>query len=365
MSVGFGAAADASARLDEALELIAASAGRRDLDPIPRFPQDAIAALGRAGALAWNARPGTVRPPAAAELELVRRVARADGSVGRIFDGHLNAVERLLVQAPAQLREQELAAVRVGRLSAGVWGGDPRPGEGPPASVVTVGGEEVLRGVKTFCSGAGGLDRALVLARDLGGAPPAAVWVDLRDSAHVEVDPDWYLGHGLRASVSHRVVFHDAPVIARFGGPGALGEQPWFARDALRTASTWAGMADAAVEAMLAELSDRPGRGAIEDLATGRVLTAQRTISLWIEAGARAMDSRADLAAVALHARVAIADQCRALLDEAARACGSWPFARGTTLDRCRRDLEVFLLQHRLDPLLASAGSAALDEGPR
>ena len=53
--------------------------------------------------------------------------------------------------------------------------------------------------------------------------------------------------------------------------------------------------------------------------------------------------------------------QCGVLLDEAARACGSWPFARATALDRCRRDLEVFLLQHRLDPMLAGAGSTTLD----
>jgi hypothetical protein len=60
---------------------------------------------------------------------------------------------------------------------------------------------------------------------------------------------------------------------------------------------------------------------------------------------------------------VAIADACRGLLDEAARACGSRPFATAGALDRARRDLEVFLLQHRLDPLLARAGSAALEEG--
>ena len=54
--------------------------------------------------MAWNAQPGADRPPAAAELGLVRIVARADGSVGRILDGHLNGVERLAVQAPAELR---------------------------------------------------------------------------------------------------------------------------------------------------------------------------------------------------------------------------------------------------------------------
>jgi hypothetical protein len=36
------------------------------------------------------------------------------------------------------------------------------------------------------------------------------------------------------------------------------------------------------------------------------------------------------------------------------------PFATGGTLDRARRDLELFLLQHRLDPMLARAGAAVL-----
>ena len=103
MSVGFGTSADISAHLGDALELIAATAPDRDQEPVARFPECEIAVLERAGALAWNAQPKSVRPPASAELALVRQVARADGSVGRIFDGHLNAVERLLVQGPAEL----------------------------------------------------------------------------------------------------------------------------------------------------------------------------------------------------------------------------------------------------------------------
>ena len=47
--------------------------------------------------------------------------------------------------------------------------------------------------------------------------------------------------------------------------------------------------------------------------------------------------------------------------DEAARACGSRPFVRAGALDRARRDLQVFLLQHRLDPLLARSGAAELE----
>jgi alkylation response protein AidB-like acyl-CoA dehydrogenase len=288
-------------------------------------------------------------------------VARADSSVGRIFDGHLNGVERLAVQAPPELRDRELASVRDRRLRVGVWGADPRPGEGPPATIVGAIAGEALSGVKTFCSGAGGLDRALVLARDPEAKPPVAVWVDLTDSEAVEVDEHWYRGAGLRASVSHRVVFHEARVLGRLGPPGALAGQPWFSRDALRTAATWAGMADAALDAALRELAERPGRGALEDLAAGRMLTAHQTITVWMKRAARAMDEQpAELPDVALHGRAAIVEACRILLDEAARACGSHQFATGGPLDRARRDLELFVLQHRLDPMLARAGSDAL-----
>src|SRR6185437_4676539 len=76
--------------LDDALARVAMSAGERDRAPLPPFPEEVIADLEAVGAMAWNAQPGTDRPPAAAELGLVRSVARADGSIGRILDGHLN-----------------------------------------------------------------------------------------------------------------------------------------------------------------------------------------------------------------------------------------------------------------------------------
>jgi hypothetical protein len=74
------------------------------------------------------------------------------------------------------------------------------------------------------------------------------------------------------------------------------------------------------------------------------------------------MDAEApDLAEIALFGRHEIAESCRRLLHEAAAACGSRPFAHGSDLDRARRDLELFLLQHRLDPLLARAGHRTLE----
>ena len=345
--------------LDVVLAGIADSAGDRDRagDGL----EAPLEALRLHGVLGANAVAGTGRPPAAGELALVRAVAAADSSLGRVLDGHLNAIERLAVQAPPALAEAELARAGAGELRAGVWGGEPRPGEGEPARVHPGPDGEHLSGVKTFCSGAGLLDRALVVARAEGGGPPVLVWIDLHDPERVEIDPGWYRSSGLRASASHRVVFHAAPVIARVGPPGAISAQPWFGRDALRTAASWAGMADAAVAAALDELAARPGRGSLEELAAGELLGAQATITSWLDAVAPAMDDPgADLSAAALHGRVAIAAAARAILEIAARACGSHPFATGGDLDRVRRDLELFLLQHRLEPGLRRAGAAAL-----
>ena len=145
------------------------------------------------------------------------------------------------------------------------------------------------------------------------------------------------------------------------GRPGSISEPPWFARDALRTAAPGPGWPTRRCGPPWRR-SPRGRRAArSKALAAGRMLTAQRTISVWLDAAAAAMDvAGPDLARVGLHARAAISDACRViLLDEAARACGSRPFARAGALDRARRDLEVFLLQHRLDPLLARAGEAA------
>ena len=58
--------------------------------------------------------------------------------------------------------------------------------------------------------------------------------------------------------------------------------------------------------------------------------------------------------------RAEIDRAAKAILADAAAACGSHPFVTAGRLDRARRDLETFLLQHRLDPLLTKLGAAGL-----
>ena len=83
-------------------------------------------------------------------------------------------------------------------------------------------------------------------------------------------------------------------------------------------------------------------------------MIAQQTIDRWFEYAAEH-----DGASIAL--RHAIHDAGRTILDEASRATGSRPFAAGTQLDRARRDFELFVLQHRLDPFVARLGKERVE----
>lgn len=362
-----GWSAPGTRRFEELLAAVRAGAAARDAEPA--FPEGPFRSLAAAGLLSLPVpdplHASGRRASFAEEWRVLRTVAAADGSVGRILDGHLNAVERVAVLAPEPLRGRELAAVAAGELLLGVWGADPIPGEGEPARLVRSGHGFVLDGVKTFCSGSTGLDRAIVLVRGPEGkpGPPLLAYVNLSEG--VEVDRGWFRGAGMRSSESHRVVFDGAKVLAVLGEPGEILREPYFGRDAIRTAVSWAGISDCAVDSALDTLAAKSAGKEPDDLvslAAGRMLAAQETIGRWIPYAASLADREPErsLKETSIRLRVAVAAACREILDEAGRACGSRPFAIADGLDRARRDLELFLLQHRLEPAVARDGKEAI-----
>lgn len=363
--------------LEGALAQLLARAG--ELDTNPRFPRANFESLKRAGILQLAGARDSVT--FAREVELIRAVASADASTARILDGHFNGAERLALLAPSELREVELDAIRDGELLLGVWGADPGPGEGAPAAIVAGADvrQLVLSGVKTFCSGAGGVQRALVVARDEQGAR-RLVYVDVTSA--ITIDRDWYRASGLRASESHRVEFREAPVLAILGEPNETVREPWFARDAVRTSATWAGIADRILAATVEAIGERQA-DELRLHALGRMRVARGSIDRWLEHAIAVLEPAGEAArenvgaasedpaalaswrAASAEARLAIADAARLIAAEAVRVCGSRALIDGGALDRARRDLDLFLLQHRLDPKLVELGAQTLAEGRR
>jgi hypothetical protein len=344
---------DAPAALATALEQIAACAG--DLDAHPRFPTENLESLKAAGITQLAA--DRAHSALAQEIALVRAVASVDASTARILDGHFNGVERVAMCAPGELRERELAEVARGTILLGVWGADPSGREGTPAWIErATDGALLLQGTKSFCSGAGGVQRALVVARDWNDERRLA-YVDTRNS--LEIDRGWYRASGLRASESHLVHFHDTPVLALLGDADELLREPYISGDGVRTAATWAGIADCILGRTLAVLDAEKA----DDLrlhALGRMRVAHGTIDRWLEHTATRLHDEQRPGELAGECRVAVADAARVISAEAAGVCGARELAAGGVLDRARRDLDLFLLQHRLEPKLVALGRSAL-----
>ena len=68
-----------------------------------------------------------------------------------------------------------------------------------------------------------------------------------------------------------------------------------------------------------------------------------------------------DPAVLAVECRVALYECSLLISGQAARVCGSRALIGASTLDRARRDLDLFLLQHRLDPKIAQLGAEMFD----
>jgi alkylation response protein AidB-like acyl-CoA dehydrogenase len=331
-----------------------------ELDRAPRFPAENLGDLLRSGALRHE-EPGEGR--LADHIALVRAVAAADASTARILDGHLNGVERLVATATDAIAADELEEARRGHHLIGVWGSDPTRSEGLAAWIArTRDGGSVLRGTKVFCSGAGGVQRALVVAVDADGKRRLA-YIDATD--RLEIDRGWYRAPGLRASESHRVSFDDVPVIALIGGPDELTRQPFFARDGVRTSATWAGLCDAIAATAAATLAALPEADAHQKAALGALDVHLHTIDLWLEHAGSRLD-RLDLGAaraaeLAARTRVALATASSGVLASSVQACGSRTLATDPEFALKRRDLDLFLLQHRLAPQLEALGRAVCD----
>ena len=352
--------------LADVAEKIAAGAAARERPAVPSFRRkrshcSSGPARWRRGRRRCRAPGCGVRARARAPGLRSRRRGRAD------LDGHLNALERLAVQA-----RTGCASANWTRRRARGWrrrvGSGPSAGGGDPAAVVERLAARTARreGLLLRRRRAAACARARRDAR--GGADGGGRrWLPGSTSRTVTVSRSTRRGsaaYGLRASVSHRV----SSTTRRCRGPRrswrAVRAAVVRARRAAHGRDAGPASPTAQRAAALAELAARPGRGQLEGLAAGRIATALGTIDLWIERAARRwMRHWPTKTAIERCARLGARARGIAglpqLLDEAARACGSRPFATGSPLDRARRDLELFLLQHRLDPLIARAGEGA------
>ena len=322
------------------------------------FPADRLDAL--RATTAWTVfaeiSPGR---DAQALLDVLRLIGRVDLSLGRLFEGHVNGLQLVATYGSPDQRCDMAQAAESGALF-GVWATEPVPGLG----IRRIGANAWrLDGRKSFATGAGKVDRALVTARREDGAKQL-VNVDLSAEKH-RADIDGWRVRGMQGTISGLFDFTDMVVHgdSLIGGPDAYQTEPRFSAGAWRFTAVQLG----AVEGLARHLRDHlvgSGKGSdpIQRARFASCVAAARSAGEWVRRAAQLAEAQSDQAvAFVLMTRGIVEEAGLAMMDAAARSVGTAAFFTGNPIDRITRDLGLYLRQPVPDQARDRAAAAWLE----
>ncbi|WP_407521394.1 acyl-CoA dehydrogenase family protein [Methylobacterium oryzisoli] len=345
-----------------------ARAGAEDRDD--GFPAEDVADLARLGLLAApvpSAEGGAglgEEADAGALAEVLRLVGSGSLALGRLYEGHVNALDLIARYGDARQRERLFGDALDGHLF-GVWNTE------PPAAGLTLAecpGGVALAGVKTFASGAGRVTRALVTARRAPADAPLMLVVPLAPGTRADLSA--WQAQGMRASATGTVDLTGlvVPREAVLGGPDDYHRQPHFSGGAWRFAAVQLGGIEAVFDAWRGHLA-AAGRGAdphqLARLGEGAI--AVEGARLWVRRAAGLVAAGTlppeRIVAYVNLARLAVERAGLDVLQLAQRSVGLPGFLRGHRLERLSRDLATYLRQPAPDRALTTAAAEILGAG--
>jgi len=350
-----------------------------ETDQVGGFPTQEFAWLREAGLLV-AALPTTLggvglgEPAAAlALLQVLYHMGRGNLAVGRLFEGHVNAL--LLVQrfGTAAQVARYAADARAGHVF-GVWNTE-NPARGVRLELLADGSYR-LHGTKTFASGAGHITRPLLT----GALPGQQGWQMLvlaADEQPPRLDRSFWRPLGMRATASFIADFErlDITKDCLIGRPNDYYQQPWFGGGAVRFAAVQLGGAAAVLDETRRFLrslgrTDDP----YQRQRLGELLTLHEAGQAWLRGAAahvplpvqpgQALAPPAATSAALAYAnlmRTATEEICLRTLQLAERSVGARGLLQPEPFERLHRDLTHYLRQPAPDAILADAGRFALE----
>lgn len=365
--------------LDPLIRRIAEAAP--DTDTEGAFPEDAFSWLAEAGLL-FVTLPGYDldfgRGQTARLLHLLKRIGSANLAVGRVYEGHINALYLIHLYASPEQRTGWYADVVQHRRLFSVWNTQAENGVRIEEIDSPNGGSNYrLVGTKTFCSGAGWVHRPLITgelqATDRQGNPRKG-WqmavVPTERVATIAQDDRFWQPLGMRASASFKLDFTgvnltDADLL---GQPGDYLRQPYFSGGAIRFAAVQLGGAEAIYDAtrqFLARFNrtdDLLQQTRLAEMAylieSGNhwLHTAGTNTDRWLAEGA----DWCKIVAYANMTRTAIEEICLRVMPLAERCVGARGLLRPHPFERIHRDLTLYLRQPAPDATLVDLGKFVL-----
>ncbi|USI74897.1 acyl-CoA dehydrogenase family protein [Sphingomonas morindae] len=305
------------------------------------FPTERLRALEAAGA--WDAFRVLDDAEATRQLcAVLRLIGGADLSLGRVFEGHVNAIQLIEAYGDARQRARLTQDLAQG-AGFGIWNTEPAPG----VTITPAPGGWRLAGAKSFATGAGHLDRALITARRPDGGRQL-VLVDIGGAA-ARADSSGWRVRGMRGTQSGLFDFSGMVLddTALIGAPGDYEREPRFSAGAWRFTAVQLG----AVEALLRHWRDHlRASGKAEDPLHRRrfaaAVVATRSAGLWVaQAAMLAEAARPEAIAHVLMTRGLVEEAALQTMEGAARGVGTAAFFESSRIDRITRDLGLYLRQ--------------------
>jgi alkylation response protein AidB-like acyl-CoA dehydrogenase len=355
--------------LEETSRVAQAAADRASsLDADGAFPNDDIEALARIGLLIapfpaefGGIGIGTTPQGQGTLFDILRVLGAGSLVVGRLYEGHVNAVALMCRYGTRAQMDKFAAEVSGGHMSA-VWNAEPRHS---PLRLVHENGARRLVGAKTFASGAGFIARPLVTART---EEDRLFMVMPRLNGDQHVDRQSWRAQGMRASATatidlSNVAIVDADII---GDAGDYLKQPMISTGAWRFMAVQLGGIERVMDELRQDLR-RTGRGedAYQLARLGQAGMAAESARLWVERASALAETdafQADRAiAYVLLARSIVERAGVEMLELAERSVGLSGFLKPHPLEIVLRDLSVYLRQPGPERVLADAARFVLD----
>ena len=224
-------------------------------------------------------------------LQILKKVGSYDLSLGRIYEGHLNAL-LLIERFGDENQKGRYFEEAVNGKIFGVWNSE-IPSE--PLRFTGLNGLFELSGAKVFCSGASNIDRPIVTAE--GETGTRMIILDM-DELKLDEDYTYWRPMGMKSSVSCRFDFSGIA----FEQNQMLGDaydyvnEPDFTSGAARFAAVQLGGAEAAIRATIDHLEKTKRTKAPEQLARlAKLAMLQETGRLWLKHTGDELDNRYDV----------------------------------------------------------------------
>jgi len=310
---------------------------------------------------------------------MTKEIAKADLSLARCWEGHVNS----LVLLDGMCTDEQRARWFKGVVEHGdkwvAWSGEPqarKPGETTRfgTNVEKVDGGYVVTGNKVFSTSAGGAQWAILLVNTAGPGgvrhtsasldTQLLMACDLADPT-VEIDGSWWDPIGMRATVSYLVNFRRTfiPDANLIGYPGQYIKEGWQTCFIPHYAATFLGAAEAAYDyAFEYVTAQNKSEDPYVQHHIGQMSVNVETAHLWLRHVARLWETaRYEEAQIAgSRARHVVEHLAEETVKHCIRACGARCLNRPSALERIYRDLSFYVRHDNDDQILAMIGKSLL-----